>query len=105
MMNLRDRLSVNRVPIEPVCELGFGFCSAHLQVGIGLCPKCPHEGGRYRITLFRVLNQTAPLQRQHVKIAELEVVTQLGTGWSKRLPAQKTGGLYNTCHQKIMEVL
>jgi hypothetical protein len=33
------------------------------------------------------------------------VVTQLGTGWSKRLPAQKTGGLYKTFHQERMLVL
>jgi hypothetical protein len=33
------------------------------------------------------------------------VVTQLGTGWSQQLPAQKTGGLYKTCHQQRMVVL
>jgi hypothetical protein len=34
-----------------------------------------------------------------------QVVTQLGTGWSKRLPAQKTGGRYKTCYQQRMVVL
>jgi len=33
------------------------------------------------------------------------VVTQLGIGWSKRLPAQKTGGRYKTCHQQRLVVL
>ena len=33
------------------------------------------------------------------------IVTQLGTEWSKRLPAQKTGGRYKTCHQQRLVVL
>jgi hypothetical protein len=32
-------------------------------------------------------------------------VAQPSTGWSKRLPAQKTGGLYKTCHQQRMVIL
>jgi len=33
------------------------------------------------------------------------MVTQLGTGWSKRLPAQKAGGRYKTCPQQRLVVL
>ena len=33
------------------------------------------------------------------------VVSQFGSGWGKRLPAQKTGGLYKTCHHERMVVL
>ena len=32
---------------EFVQELGSGFCSARLQAGMRLTPKCPPEGGRY----------------------------------------------------------
>src|ERR1700733_10669883 len=37
-------------PCPPVCErkLSFGSCSARLQAGICLVPKCPPEGGRYK---------------------------------------------------------
>jgi hypothetical protein len=29
------------------CEFGIVLCSARLQAGICLIPKCPPEGGRY----------------------------------------------------------
>jgi hypothetical protein len=35
----------------------------------------------------------------------VSAVTQIGTGRSKRLPAQKTGGRYKTCHQHRLVVL
>ena|SRR5258708_34582093 len=35
-------------PCEGPWELAFGLCSARLQAGMCLIPKCPPEGGRYK---------------------------------------------------------
>jgi len=37
--------------------------------------------------------------------SRLRVVIQLCSGWSERLPAPKTGGLYKTQHQQGRAVL
>jgi hypothetical protein len=38
---------------QSVWGLGFGLCSARLQAGILLIPKCPPEGGRNKNVVKR----------------------------------------------------